>query len=164
MGMVEQSPWPESNFSKALDLALRQLRTDPTLQASGITWQTWSGLDDREDTRPFTWDDLPAIRVTPTLGQAEWNDNVSHRFPLVLTFDLYVRGTRIQALFDLWAAMIAALFPGTEYGTLNDAFITSAGCYARTATGPIPSLQTFDAGQLGLRGTAAIRFEVRIDT
>ena len=164
MGMVAPQIWPESNPSKAYDLAVRTLKADPVLQASVITWQLWEGLDEREDTRPIVWDDLPAVRITPTLGQSEWQDNVSHRVPLILTVEMYVAGTRAVHLFDLWGAIIDALFPGVSYGTLNDSFVTEAACFARTATGPVPTVQTWDAGQLGIKGQAAVRLEVRVDT
>lgn len=158
---VDRPIWPQCNLSKALDLVLAQLRADPILSAGVRRWQVWDG--GKDDVTPIGWTDLPAVRITGSLGASQWSDEASHRFPLTLRFELFQKGTRQQHLFDFWHAVFHSLFP-IDGSTVFLEKLYAVGTFQRTIVGPSPEPRDFDGGGLGLYGQGQIVLQIRIDT
>jgi len=108
-GWAAVSPWRRG--FRAID---RQLRTDPTLKAAGVTIRSWSG--EPGDTGPPSVAMCPWIRLTPKagVGSGDWESEGWQRADLTIAIETAVAGTHCDPLMDLWWAIVLALFPPPE--------------------------------------------------
>src|SRR3954452_4704517 len=98
--MQTETRFKKGSVSKIWEAFLSQLTQDPELASGVVTWQTWTG--EPEDTTEVSFDELPALRLTPSAGQFAWTDETRYEGPFVLTLELGVPSTRAQDLFDFW--------------------------------------------------------------
>lgn len=108
-GWASASPWRRG--FRAVD---RQLRTDPNLNAAGVTIRSWNG--EPGDMAGPSAAVCPWIRITPKArsGSGDWESEGWQRADLTIAIETAVAGTNCDLLMDLWWAIVLALFPPLE--------------------------------------------------
>jgi hypothetical protein len=160
--MSVRNEFLRSTRSEAIAIVNTYLRNARTL-APVRTWFLWQG-DHKHDSRDVVLADMPALRITPSIGQTEWIDELSHKTQIRFLHELWCRGTRITDFFDFWSAIEQAWFDGTNgLLTLLEADTNRLRVWQKTITAPAPAPQTF-GGELGQYGAGSITVFMDITT
>jgi hypothetical protein len=154
---------PRTKVFRAIDGILR---ADPTLKrlfAKPCQFRSWQGTPD--DAKPFTTDLAPAIRLTPLPGGPPdvWYSPDARQGTLAIRVELYLKGSNLDDLHNVWYAVKRALYTTSAAGLQAIANTLQA---AGADTGmvdfqdPVPNLEALTNTPNIIDAVAALSVEV----
>jgi hypothetical protein len=99
----------QGSRAKVFRVVVAQLRADPVLNNIIRTWLVWDGDDNCR--QAVMSSQLPALRLTPTLGPGSWYSPDSQVGMLTIKIELAVPGIDADDPLNLWDSIEAALYP-----------------------------------------------------
>lgn len=87
------------------------LRADPVISRTirKDCLRAWEGA--QADAKNFSVEHAPAMRLTPGTGGDDFATPDSMKGALLINYEILIRGTNADDLFNLWWAMCLALYP-----------------------------------------------------
>jgi hypothetical protein len=103
-----------SNFTKVFRRIVSQLHHDDRFRGIvGKELRSWDGSDrDRQPATPS--EGQPIVRLTPIPSGVAWRDESSQVGTLNVRVELFIAGTCIDDVNDLWDTIVTALRPADE--------------------------------------------------
>lgn len=150
---------PRTAVFRALD---QIVRADPTINGVfGNRIRSWTG-DELRDAKPFTTTEAPALRLTPVgMGQDEWYSPDEQFGELGIEVEIFLRGTLIDDLMNVWWAVQRAIYPVTG-AQPNANLLNAAGATTGMVTFADPAFDRQMAEQSGyMRGIGSMKVEIR---
>lgn len=139
----------------------RALKTDPILSNVVRTWRSWEG--DPKDVEPPAKGNAPWVRMTPRISAENWWAQSTQKGTLFIDFDLWLDGTCIDDLLNLWWAMQRAIYS-------PDAATRNALQTRLNSKGAWPGTIAFGPAQLGpgsddshMESSASMYLDFRFD-
>ncbi len=154
-------PFDVTPFSLAASKVEEILRADPRLNAaSGVRlWHFGTTCDQRPEIDSGS---LPAVLGTFKLADPAPMDESGWRFALVLSLDLFVPSLDARDSFDLYGAVLNALFPPGSNAVVNE--LLEIGAYNHSITGIAPDPYPLDGGAPCALSQGEITLLVRFDS
>jgi hypothetical protein len=162
--------FPKSPVSEAFDVVRARLTSDPVLSAAGGV-RTW-GFGTPDDApaessalpssaEEYAVSQYPAILVHASCLASTGGEEYAQYVPLRLRFQMFLASDDVRDVFDLWYAVVRALFPRGK--PANDVVnqLRRVGATGLRVTGTTPELGRSDDGESATAyGEAAIECEV----
>ena len=128
MPMLGLDPSPHSKVYRAL---VEILQADATLNPAVKRWVTWNDQgSDRDPWRPPMDGELPQLDIVPSEGSGEWFGPSGFRADLVCDLVVTVDGIDAEDAFDLYFAIIRAIYPGGDATPALHRTLVAAGALA----------------------------------
>jgi hypothetical protein len=100
----------ESPHSRVYRELVAILKADGALKGAIKTWKVGDGEPRDAQAEPSVGN-APFLELSPVSQAMDWRDERSHRSPLAVQVTLTVPGTCYLDGFDLWHAVVKAVFP-----------------------------------------------------
>ena len=105
---------PTSPYASVFRAIVQTLQADATLRGAvqPTSWRVWEGT--HADKQPVAITAAPGVRLTPDPGGEQWWSPDSAVGVLTVHVELYVRGTCVDDVSNLWWAIVRALYPMSQ--------------------------------------------------
>lgn len=148
--------FPDGSLVRIWDALLLKLQTDPTLKRGVKTWQTFGG--DSDDLATIPLDALPALRLTPGVGDFRWADECRYDGPFYIGIEYAVPRKSVRELMNFWQYVAKALRWNTA---MQDHFLP-LGVYNLVMSTPAIAPRPIASGQ-GLASEGRITLSINLD-